>query len=452
MQDDVAPEGSPAAVEFPLFRLHAKVLPASALRFWALVSVLFAITCFGNERWQILWEWFPSSLQRYFTAPPGYWHAFEATVYLCVLALLVLPVAPVVWRAICARAERQDFRLSLMVMLGLMVLVLVTRPSSLGVDYAAMSLDPFNQPTGVLHRRLLALALSYFTHLNGALFILLHFGMVCVSIVLLRIFLRLQGVEVGFLGLLSISTSAFMMHNFQYPGYPDVLVVIIALVFLLVDVGAYGRLILATLALLTHEALAVAVIGPLVFFLPPSERWRLVVLAGVYGGFWLGNLGFDGAGAVAMQVNYQGYSGLALLMERPLVVLFGILISFKVLWVVILAYLRGVWREKGARAMLRVALPVLSGVGLCIISYDTSRMAGMAFVTLLFALVACWHKMSPGMRTALLVVNLLVPSLYVSPIWDNALGIKWAPGLYSAYNGFEWKGARMVPPVVPKVP
>lgn len=420
----------------PFIRLAVAPVSAPPWRFWPVAAVLFAIACFGNERYALIWQELPTAVQGHFAASPATWIAFKESVFLAALLALAAPLAGPLWRAWRAQVTDSDFRHALFVFAGLLLLVFTTRPSSLGIDYQAISTAPFAQDTWGLHRRLLEVALAYYLHLNGALYILLHAALVLGFLMLLRAGLRLQGLEPSFLEFLSLAGSAFVVHQFQYPGYPDVLVLILAWCFLLTEAGAHGRLVLATLALLAHEALAVAVVGPLLLYLPPRERWGLAALAWLYGVFWAANFGFNPLAGWGLQVNYLGHSGPALLLARPWVVLAGIAVAFKLLWLPLLVYLGQRWRQEGLRAVGPAAAPLLAALVLCVVSYDTSRMAGMGFVTLLIALVALWHRLGRWPRLALFVLNLAIPSVYISPVVDHPWGVAWSQGGYSAYNGF----------------
>jgi hypothetical protein len=299
-----------------------------------------------------------------------------------------------------------------------------------------LSLNPFGQETGVFNRRILDVALAYYLHLSGGLFIVFHVLTVFLLLALMRAYLRRLGAEPSLLLFVSLATSSFVIFNFQYPGYPDPLVVALVLIALSVALDTEGLVLLVVLALLTHEALAAALFLPL---LPALKRraWPVVLLPfAIYGVFWLADFGFDPLAGWTRQTHYQGMSGPEALVQRPLVILFGIAAAYKLLWLAIGAQLVFVARRFGAAALGRLAAPLVSLAAICAISYDTSRIAEVGFPALLLAWSGCVQRWKRAAIVAAAIANLLLPSVYVSPYFDRPLGIMWPPGLYSAYHGF----------------
>jgi hypothetical protein len=406
--------------------------------FWVPAVLLLAIACFGAEVWQ---RWFlrlPEPVRLAVTPPDYVAHplaAFEASLFLAGLGVLV-------WRhrGILRQVGRvlapDDCRHALYAIAVLLALSFVTRPSSLGLDYQHLSVLPFGQDTGVFNRRILDVALAYYLHLSGGLFILWHFLTVFALLALSRAYLRRLGAEPDFLSFVSLATASFVIFNFQYPGYPDPLVLVLVLVALLVELEVEGLALIVVLALLAHEALAVALFLPLLPALP-RRVWPVVLLPfAIYGVFWLADFGFDPVAGWAEQTHFQGLSGPDALMRRPLIVLIGIAAAYKLLWVPVGSQLLFVARRHGAGACARLSAPLIGMAVICIVSYDTSRMAEVAFATLLLAWSGCVTRWSRAAVTALAIANLVLPSVYVSPYFERGLGVMWSPGLYAAYHGF----------------
>ena len=261
------------SAEAPLPAITFIATPPRAGRlawFWAPALVLLAIACFGAEVWQ---QWFlllPEAVRRALAPPDQVMRplaAFEASLFLACLVPLVWRNRDIV-RQTARALEPDDFRQALYAVAALLALSFVTRPSSLGVDYQILSLDPFGQATGVLNRRILDVALAYYLHLGGGLFIVWHFLTVYLLLALTRAFLRRRGAAPDLLTFVSLATSSFVIFNFQYPGYPDPLVLVLLLVALSVELDAEGIALIVVLALLSHEALAVALFLPLLPSLP----------------------------------------------------------------------------------------------------------------------------------------------------------------------------------------
>lgn len=436
MLDGLPVEGSAEECATPLE--PPSVPRAPLLIFWLSATLLFAIACLRNEVWLMVWNSWPGPLRDHLQPIAFAWRHFaaaKASVFLFALFGLAGPWVPTILRTLRQGLGREDLRQALLAMIGLLALSTVAEVSSLGSDYKILSLAPFDQASNELHRRILEISLAYFAHLNGSLFILFHFCLVLFLLMLLRLAFKSRGITLSFLELVSIGTSAFVFHNFQYPGYPDVLIVVLALLLIVVDLPSYGRAALAALALLTHEALAIGVLVPLFLMFPWRDRMLLLALTGLYCLFWAADFGFDAVAGLHTQINYQGHSGPKLLLARPLVVALGVAVAFKLLWLPMIAYLTDAGREEIV-PLLRRSAPLAAALGLCVLSYDTSRMAGMAFVTLLAALPPLWERLGARARTVLFGINLILPSPYVSPSADTPFGMIWYPGLYSAYCNF----------------
>ena len=421
---------------------HAGNAPAvempSGLLMGPAIIALFSVALFSPPTWAWLAEMIPPLLREHFTPRylvQDYASAAKASLFLAALLVLCLGPSCRVWGNLRNQARPDDLRAVLAAIVGLLTLGLVTRPSSLGQDYQMLSLAPFSEPGNELSRRLLEPAAAYFLHLNGALYICLHFAIVVGLLLLIRQFFRIQGIVAGPLELAALGTCSFVFHNFQYPGYPDALVISLALIALIVELPPRGRAVLTVLALLAHETLAVAIFVPLSLRFPWRDRFAMASVMLLYLGLWGAESSISGL-AMTRQINYYGHSGPELLTLRPDAVAFGLLISFKLVWGAIAIDLWRRLRGSDLSSALVETAPLAAACGVCALSYDTSRMAEVAFLTALVALARLWPTLPQRTRRVLVVAQLLAPSLYVSPIIDNSLGASWMPGLYSAYNGF----------------
>ena len=412
--------------------------PGRIARFWVPAVGLLAIACFGAEAWQRWFLLLPEAMRQALAAPVYVARplaAFQASLFLAGLVVLLWRHRAIVTR-VAGALEPDDFRHALYALAALLALSFVTRPSSLGIDYQTLSLDPFGQSTGVLNRRILDVALAYYLHLSGGLFIVWHFLTVFVLLALVRGFLRRRSAAPDFLSFVSLATTSFVIFNFQYPGYPDPLVLVLLLVTLSIELDAEGLALVVVLALLAHEALAVALFLPLLPSLP-RRAWPAVLLpCAIYGLFWLADFGFDPVAGWSRQVHFHGTSGPDELLRRPLIVLLGIAAAGKLVWLAVGDQLRYVAREYGAAALGRLAAPLVAMLAICAVSYDTSRIAEVGAATLLLAWSGCVRRWPRRMTVAVAIANLVLPSVYVSPYFARSLGIMWPPGLYSAYHGF----------------
>jgi hypothetical protein len=96
--------------------------------------------------------------------------------------------------------------------------------------------------------------------------------------------------------------------------------------------------------------------------------------------------------------------------ENPLLVLFGIAISFKLLWMVVI---KGMMSAPAQQGQMMLAL-IISSLILCMLGVDTSRMMAFCFPALLLALPVFYQKVKPAFANTVMVVNLLIPYFSVS--------------------------------------
>jgi len=366
---------------------------------------------------------------------PALLATIEGFLFFCGVVAVATPHLPALWRASRATVDRADLIQAAIAYLALQALSTGFRPLNLGEGYQRMSLAPFGPDIWGLHRRLLHVVLADWLHLGGGLFPLFHALLTLALLALARGFLRRQGCRPPAWAFVSLATCSFAFHGFQFPGYPDGLVLILGLLFVLARLPVHGYASLMVLALLSHEALAVAVLAPLALWLP-RRAWPAVAAPIVlYGVAWAASFGFDVAAGFHAQVDFDGASGPQLVLARPGAELLGLIVANKLLWLPVLALPVIAWRRNGAWAALRLALPMVAAVALCVPSYDTSRMAGMGAVVLLLAFAVFWPRLERGGGRLLLAANLVLPSPYVSPaVPPTDFGPTiWSPGLYLVY-------------------
>jgi len=412
--------------------------PNDLVGFWLPTCVLFAIACLGAERWRALFASLPTIVRTVLAPPIFIAHplaVYEASVFLACLVWLLWRHRTL-FRNVARALRGDDWRQAFYVIIVLELLSLATRPSSLGIDYEMLSLTPFGQDTGIFNRRILDVAAAYYTHLNGGLFVVFHFLTVFALLALVRAYLRRLGAEPSFLVFVSLAGSSFIIFNFQYVGYPDPLVLLLVLCALLAELELETLLFLVVLALLTHEALATALFLPLLCF-APRRLWPVLALPfAIYGVLWIVDFHLDPVAGWTRQIHFQGLSGPEAVAQRPLVVLFGILAGYKLLWLVIGDQLAFTALRCRPSALGRLAAPLVGMAAICVLSYDTSRMAEVGFLTLLWSWPGWIARWSTRAVLAVAAANFLIPSVYVTPYFNHPLGVIWPPGLYSAYHGF----------------
>lgn len=344
--------------------------------------------------------------------------ALKAVIFFVAFVVLAFPIAKDSW-SIWRKSSWRDILVPLAVALGVMVvsfaLTFQRGPLALGVDYSLRSLSPFTQISDWQNTRLLMPALSYFLFLRGtgpfyAFFLALTFLFIAMLYSWTRAHAALSLWE-----FLSLCTASFVAYQFQIPGYPDILVFIFFLLVMRSDFGPAAKLSALLLALITFESSFIVGLVLAWKYLPRREQVVYLLAIGLYGFIWLAVWNFD-AGAILDSRDVQGMSGLQWVMQNPALEVFGVLVAFKLLWVVMLWAASSAFPSRRSEAWFILAV-IGAGILMTISAVDTSRLMGFAFPALLVSLSVLTESASPrtGRRVLSLLfgVNLLIPSVYV---------------------------------------
>ncbi len=370
----------------------------------------------------------------------------------------VLPLMLVVGRALVrVRAGRlwdvRLFALTAIVFALLAALVVPDELRSQGVDYAGMSLDPFALPYGWFHRRVFYPFLAHILGWRGrALFLAFSYVFSFALLYLIAAFLfgrrrsaSVLGSDESVIGplpqpdaagwswpdkallLASVGTSSFFIFNFQFPGYVDPPVFIGLLLLMLLPLRPNEMRAVSVLMLATTEAACWPLFVLYLFYFDRRQRLGNLLLLVIYGVLWLGVMKFD-VGEVFSRHTTVGKPGLQLLVENVPRLVVGVLLAYKLLWLVPIS----AWLSRGgASVRQRFWLTVTLLFPFTMIPLvDTSRLIGWGFVGFLYflaQLIAVERR--PWARSVgrvVLVLNLLIPSLYCG----TNTGIITAPGLY----------------------
>jgi hypothetical protein len=101
-------------------------------------------------------------------------------------------------------------------------------------------------------------------------------------------------------------------------------------------------------------------------------------------------------------------------LRHPQVALAGIFMSWKLLWIVVFAWLACVLREAGGFDRLRAVALVLFPLAMLAIAWDTTRLAAFGFAGMLLILAAAgrrWLAPRPSaLALGVLGLNLLIPA------------------------------------------
>lgn len=308
------------------------------------------------------------------------------------------------------------------------VLCLLTFPSQLGLGgnmYARMSLEPlsFNDQKLWFYQRLLLPSLAYLLMMKGPVLYFIFSLLTTVTMFLLvHLFFRTRGITLSRLELVSLGSCSFLMTQLQIPGYTEQLAIIFLLLLFIVPTGTMGRMSLVVLSLLSHEISIVPLMFLAVLYFTGKERAMMAVIILFYCTFWAASFGGDIAQLLSVR-NVYGKSGLQWAMEFPLRLVSGIALSYKLLWIPILAAAVIFRKER----MLILGL-VSIAVGFTLIGVDTSRLMGFGLIALLTALYL-FKEQKPDVHRwypALLTVNIIIPSFFIG----TNIGIALVNGFY----------------------
>jgi hypothetical protein len=315
--------------------------------------------------------------------------------------------------------------------------------AGLGFWFGEMSLAPFSFDVDVYYGRLLKPALAHYTHLSGyARYHLFSLACTYLLIFLTLTFLEsklpigrtsverrggLQGPLARWVVYFSVMTSSFIMVSFQEPGKVDDLAFIFILLMVSLPMTAQARLGLLACSLLTHESIALTLVPAIVFWFPKEEKLKALLVIGVFFVVMAGSYGFnpshvlEGHGAVLKKGSVW-----KVVMEHPGYFLAGLFFTYKLWWAVLIYVLRRLWARNQVADLTALAIATCFPILLCLLAWDTTRIAGVGFLGMLMALVLFMKegaRFSPVQFRILLVavvLNLMIPSYQI--ILDPPVG------------------------------
>jgi hypothetical protein len=316
-----------------------------------------------------------------------------------------------------------------------------------GTFFARMSEDPFAQPHDYYHRRLLKPALAYFLQFRGPPLYWL-FTMCCTAAISFLIVLyfevmltrrRSDDVAVpdpllrALTSLGVMSTNVVMLH-LAAPGYVDDLLAVLVLLQIVLPLPLNARLCLVALSVATHESAAVFGLGPLVLVVFPNWPSRIAAwgVMGSFAIFWFASQGFDAAAWYGQHTQFETTSTFEIMLANPRTLALGVFMAHKLFWFVFAA---AVWRLvtrrewAAAGALAACALTPLATMPL---ATDTSRLVGVGFAGILFAVVILLPTLrATGQRLFALacIFSVLVPYFPAGPNWLEVP----AGGYYKAF-------------------
>ena len=315
--------------------------------------------------------------------------------------------------------------------------------AGLGFWFGEMSLAPFSFDGDVYYGRLLKPALAHYTHLSG--YARYHlFSLVCtyLLIFLTLTFLEsklpigqtsgerrggLQGFLARWLIYFSVMTSSFIMVSFQEPGKVDDLAFVFILLMAAVPMIAQARLGLLVCCVLTHESIALTLVPAIIFWFPKEEKLKALLVFGVFFAVMAGSYGFNPSHALAGHgAVLKSGSVWSVVIEHPGYFLAGLFFTYKLWWAVLLYVLWRLWVRNQVADSTALAIATCFPILLCLLAWDTTRIAGVGFLGMLVALVLFMKEgtkfstMQVSMLLVVVAVNLMIPSYQI--ILDPPVG------------------------------
>jgi len=341
----------------------------------------------------------------------------KSALYFVGSGFLLVPIGLRIKSTLNKFLTGRDYFQTLGAILVALLLIATVFPLSFGRSYGRISIDPFNQDVSQLYRRLLVPALSYLYHLNGFLFVFVAWFFVFLSALMLKAYLKKKLIFPSLLEEVSFLTVGIFASCYQFPGYPEVLVLLFAFVALF-EYEEFGRfteiaLMSFALALMAHESAAVLIFAPMLLVLFGPRSWlNASIMLGLYVFFLLANFGFHPEIPLHVQATISNVPATFYFYHYPFRVFLGCILAFKALWILVVV---GLWRMRKVNLRLMWFCTITFGVVFAstYIAVDYTRMIGLATVAVVVCLQSARNYMSRQMYIGILAVNILLPGFYM---------------------------------------
>jgi len=333
----------------------------------------------------------------------------STTILLCTL---IRPIADFFTAHRSDISVKKIFQNSIAVFFISGILVVPIHLGIMGIGYGQMSKDPFDyyDTTNQFYQRLLMPALAYFLQFKGpVLFHLFSLLVTFLLIFLTLLFFDANKVRTTLLEKISLAGTSFIITQFQSPGYTEQCSLVFALIVLIIPMGMLPRIAAVSLALFSHEVSILLFMAiAWLYFSKEEKAWVGMVIV-AYVSCWLVSFGFDLPKLFAVRT-VGGLSGFDWLAGHPLRELGGLVMSYKLLWVVF-----GVALFRHSAELKRLLVFILPGIVATIFAVDTTRLMAFSFIAILFALVYVkkYALISERSLQFLVGLNLCLPSVYI---------------------------------------
>ncbi|MFA6486013.1 MAG: hypothetical protein WCT40_01430 [Candidatus Magasanikbacteria bacterium] len=325
--------------------------------------------------------------------------------------------------------SRDVFFRSAIIFLALSALVSTLRVMFMGDVYAHIAISPFGQDTGFFYRRILEPALAYFLQFKGPfLYTILHFLITysCIYMIILWLEKKLL-VKLKIWQLVSIMTAGMMIMQFQSPGYPDQIILLLCLLSMFIPMDKYSRISLLSLMFLSHESAALFLGFVFIWFYFPKEERKFYVPIVAFNYFlWLANYNFSFVGLFLGHLTLGNDNALGILLKNIKLAILSVFFAYKFLWLFVLSGLYYCIKNKDNKLFWQIAVMVFAPLILVVVP-DTSRVVAWGYVGVFLAITYSYKYLRSRAFNLILTVNLLLPSVAVGISTGGAVSY---PGLY----------------------
>jgi hypothetical protein len=340
----------------------------------------------------------------------------KSLIFFLCTAVLILPLGVFMAGQISRHLNWQQVRKTLLSLFFTFILLATIVPTGYGRSYARISTDPFNQDLSHLYRRLLIPGLANLYHLDGFLYIFLFWAIVSLTALAARIYFIRKNTDLTVLQEVSLLTCGIFASSFQFPGFPEVTVLLLAIIALIAyeEDGMFTatQLVAFSLALMAHEACAIIVFAPMILALFGRKSWLpSATVVAIYVITLIANFSFNILVPLDYQARVSDIPASTFFLRSPACVLLGAAFSFKLLWLFLPAAIYLLFKREKRTACF-VLLSFAFALASTYIAVDYGRMVGFAAVAMMVCFLTVQQNLPPRIFNTVVALNILVPSFY----------------------------------------
>lgn len=307
-------------------------------------------------------------------------------------------------------------RKTILLFISLLLLVSTLQLSSMGLEYGRLSNMPFMQEQGYYYRRLLIPALAYFLQFRGEfLYNIFHFLILGSGLYLFVYWLDVKiNANLKYWQFISILTSGYFIFNFQFPGYPEIMVAVLSLLILLTEFNLKNKLIIFVLMLLTHESAALFMGLPVLIYTSNRKEIKgYLAIIIIYLFFWVSAYDFNFKQLLLGHTQLGEKNNLDYFFANPFWVMLGVFSAYKLLWLIYFIFIYLIHKTKEYNYFYSISAMVLLPL-LLVVIVDVSRIVAWGYLGIVLSTCYCLRFFeNKNYLNMLLIGNLLLPSIYV---------------------------------------